>query len=458
MRRFAVRKFAHPQTGHATFPCKSRLWPLLFFILFAATSPYAARSHPSLGHFPQESTAKLGTLTITGSSRYTSDQLVPASGLHPGDTITKQTLQEAANRLAQLGYFANVSYRFASNGNLVDVTYSLKDALTVPVAFDNFPWFTDDEIRQAIRRDVPLFDGFAPITGTIPDDIAAAIQKLMLAHGIHAQILHQEALGAVSGSSEPLVFSAQGAFLSIGSLEFTDALATQDEGLRLRMSDIVGKPYSRFGVAVFNFEQVRPVYLAHGYLDVQFATPEVLFPGSPDQPPDKVVVRDIINPGKTYTWGGVTWHGHQALPSSELARFTPFAPGSLADGVKIQGAWEAIEKAYRHIGYLDIKVDPQQHLDNTSHAASYTVTVTEGIQYHMGELILSGMSLETERRVRTAWGIPKGDTFDEAYYDNFVRSAIGKAIADLPVHIDKMGTVLEKHPDSATVDVLIDFH
>jgi hypothetical protein len=458
MGRFAVRKFVNPQTGLLTSLCRSRLWHLLFLFLFVATSSYAARSRSRLGRSPQEDTGKLDTITITGSSRYTSDQIVPASGLHHGDTITKQTLQEAANRLAQLGYFTNVSYRFTSNGNLVDVTYSLQDAPTISIAFDNFPWFTDDEIRQSIRRDVPLFDGSAPTTGTIPDDIAAAIQKLMLAHGIHAQVLRQEALGGVTSSSEQLVFSAQGDSLPIASLEFTDPLATQDQGLRLRMSDIVGKPYSRFGVEVFNFEQVRPIYLAHGYLDVQFATPEARFPGPPNHPPDKVVVRDSINPGKTYTWSGVTWSGNQALPSTDLVRLTPFAPGSMADGVKIQGAWENVGKAYRHIGYLDVKVDAQQHLDNTSCAASYTITVSEGIKYHMGELILSGMSLESERRLRAGWGIPKGATFDEAYYDNFVSSDIKKAIAGLPVHVDKVGSALEKHPDTAAVDVLIDFH
>ncbi len=452
------RTVTFPHIGSIASGHRHGLLLILICSLSGAAGARAGSPHPGPAQSSQGPSAKLGAVTIHGSSRYTSIQILAITGLHSGETVTKESLQAAANRLAQVGYFSDVSYQFTSTGDRVDVTYSVKDAPALPVDYDNFPWFTDEEISQAIRTELPLFDGTSPLSGTVPEAIAAAIQKLLLAHGIHASVRHEENLGDIPGSSSQLVYSCSGASLPIASLEFTDPLATQDKSLQLRLRDLIGKPFSRSGVSVFNLEQVRPLYLSHGFLAVHFLPPEVRFSGNPGQPQEKVIVLDRIQTGSTYTWGGVVWSGNQALSASDLGRFTPFATGSVADGMKIQGAWQDASAGFAHIGYLDVKLNVQQRLDDTSRVASYFVAVTQGIQYHMGDLVLTGLSLESERRLRQAWSIPKGAIFDKSEYDSFILSGVGKALSGLPARLDHVGSVLDEHPESATVNVLMDFH
>src|SRR5271157_3847088 len=56
----------------------------------------------------------LKTVKITGTQRYTSDQVGVASGLKIGQAVTHDTLQAAADQLAQLGLFSKVDYRFTT--------------------------------------------------------------------------------------------------------------------------------------------------------------------------------------------------------------------------------------------------------------------------------------------------------------------------------------------------------
>ena len=113
--------------------------------------------------------------------------------------------------------------------------------------------------------------------------------------------------------------------------------------------------------------------------------------------------------------------------------------------------------AYGKLGYLDVKVDPAPAYDDSSARVSYNVTITEGPQYRMGQLILTGLSMEGERRIRNAWRIPAGDVFDKDVYEQFLSSGIAQAFIGLPVHYEKIGRFLQQDPKTGKVDVMIDF-
>jgi outer membrane protein assembly factor BamA len=100
---------------------------------------------------------------------------------------------------------------------------------------------------------------------------------------------------------------------------------------------------------------------------------------------------------------------------------------------------------------------PAPHFDEGANTVSYAVRITEGPQYHMGKLVLTGLSTEGEKRIRAAWKIPTGAVFSRAVYDEFISSGIREAFSGMPFHYEKIGRFLQEDPKSATVDVLIDF-
>jgi outer membrane protein insertion porin family len=396
--------------------------------------------------------SRLDAVAVKGSVRFQSEQIAPATGLHPGDPVTRDDIQKGADALAALGLFSNVQYRFTTTATSgVSVEYDVADAPAVPVLFDNFPWFSDDELIAAIKTSVHLFDGTVPDHGTIPDDVSSALSRHLVAHGISANVSHELVTLPASGR-QVLRFRAEGTAVNVQTVEFSDALAGSDHGIQDRIADLVGKPFSRSAVELFEFEQVRPVYLVHGFLRVEFGEPSVHVEGT-----SKVVVHAPIDPGPAFNWAGVIWSGNTAIPTSELDNIVELSPGASADGMKIQSTWENARKAYEHLGYLDVVLDRVPHFDDTAKHVSYEVKVTEGPQYRMGNLVLTGLSLEGERRIRAAWKIPAGAVFDNMAYEEFVESRIKQAFAGLPVHYEKIGRFVQKDPAGAKVDVMLDF-
>ena len=406
---------------------------------------------------PQSGSSTLSSVDLTGSARYRADEIVTASGLHPGTGITRDDLQTAADRLAKLGTFASVQYRYATAGAGVKVTFEVADAPEIPVAFDNIPWASEEELRAALKRSLPLFDGNAPEHGSLLEDISSVIQKLLEAHQVNARVSHTVSYVGATNQKVQL-FSAQGAELKIGAVEFPDALAKTDRGLQDRTLDLLGQPYSRNTIEVFELEQVRPIYLEHGFLQMKFGSLVTRFEGDANNgSAGKLVVTIPIEPGHPYSWNGITWKGNYSVPSETLDEFVKLQTGDVADGMKIQAGIEAARGLYAERGYLDAKIEVTPTFDDASKRATYAVTIDEGPQYHMGNLVLTGLSLDGEKRIRSAWQLGTGSVFDKNVYDQFVDTGIKRAFAGSAFHYDKIGRFLQQDPQQAKVDVMLDF-
>ncbi len=88
---------------------------------------------------PAPATAKVAEVTGEGSQKMNSAQISAASGLKPGDSVGKDELQATANRLAQLGIFGAVSYRYETESDGLHVHFEVKDGAAAPVALRQFP-------------------------------------------------------------------------------------------------------------------------------------------------------------------------------------------------------------------------------------------------------------------------------------------------------------------------------
>jgi len=432
-----------------TFPFM-RAFPLLF--IAALLLPPV-----SLGQAGTGDAAKLESVQVTGSARFRSEQVAAAIGLHPGAMVTRDDLQKAANDLAQLGVFSSVQYRYTSLDTGVRAEYQVKDLPGVLVSFDNFPWFSDDQLIAAIQKSGALFDGNAPTGGTVLDAISGALEKLIASRGVFSRVSHVMTTAALSGAQTEQ-FHVEQSDVKVAAVDFSDAVAQNDHAIHTRLTDVVGQPYSRALIDIFEVEQVRPVYLAHAFLHVRFVAPICRFPeGVTGAAAKNATVVVGIEPGPAFVWGGVSWSGNSAISTLDLQQFIPLHQGDAADGTKIEAGWESVRTAYRHLGYLDADVKPVGRLDDSTRQATYTGAISEGPRYRMGKLILTGLSVEGERRIRAAWKIAPGAVFDDDIFQEFLSHGITQAFAGLPVHYDKIGHFLQTNPATATVDVLMDF-
>jgi len=425
------------------------------FILFAAL---ALRAQAPPANSPPSST--IASIKVTGAQKFPAEQIIAASGLKSGDVVTAGQIQDATNRLAALGIFSAVNYRFTSKGDAINLEFQVREAPTYPILFDNFPWLTSAEIGEAIRNQVGLFTGEAPGDGTMIDQMTAVIDNLLASKNIKGNVAHQLVAAAVGDGME-MQFRVEGLQLRVQSLQFGDSIATNSERLKDRVPDIKGQPYSLFAVDIFDNEQVRPLYAAKGFLRAQMGPPQARpIPDLNDPKETAVEVTIPINPGPVYSWKGVSWQGNTAVQSANLDAAVDLKPGDVADGMKIETLWQKIESYYGQRGYLDMKLKPEPQFDDAAHQISYRAGISEGPQYRMGEMIVTGLSVEAEKRLRQAWQIAPGQVFDDGYYETHLK-ILSKPSRDifgeLPVHYNEFGHLLRPNTSSRTVDVLLDF-
>ena len=424
---------------------------LFFTTLSVQAQAPAANSTPS---------SSIASIKITGAQKFPTDQVVAASGLKIGDVVTAAQIQDATNRLSALGIFSSVSYRYTAKGAAINLEFQVQEAAAYPISFDNFPWFTSAEIGEAIRAQVGLFTGEAPEGGTIIDQMEAVIENMLASKNIKGNVTHQLVAAAV-GQGMEMQFHVEGVPLQVQSVQFDDPIAKSSERLKDRVSDIKGQPYSLFAVELFENEQVRPLYASKGFLRAQIGPPQTrLIPDINDPKISAVELSIPINPGAAYSWKGVSWQGNVAVLSPSLDQAILLKPGDVADGMKIEDQWQKIEAEYGRRGYLDMKLTPEPQFDDANQQISYRVSISEGPQYRMGDMVITGLSLDAEKRLRQAWQIAPGQIFDDGYYELHVK-LLAKPnrdiFGDLPVHYNEFGHLLRPNTDRHTVDVLLDF-
>ncbi|MGB6431142.1 MAG: POTRA domain-containing protein [Candidatus Acidiferrales bacterium] len=425
----------------------------------------AAMAGPLLPQAPAqqstpEATAKLTAITVTGTKRYPSDQIAAVSGLTIGQQVGRDDMQAAADKLAELGAFSQVNYRFKSSPAGVALEFVVVDAPTVPVEFDNIPWFTDDELTAALKSAVGLFDGTAPQDGTILDQMTAALEALLPSRGVHA-VVDRDLIQDPLSDGKMIEFHVEGDSVNVASIQFGDPAASADVHVHQSLADIIGKPYSRMTIELFELEQVRPVYLSTGHLRVQFAAPVVKFQGDPNGPsPAQVTVTLPIDPGAVYRWGGAQWSGNTVMDAAALNAMISLKPSDIADGMQIAAGWDKVEQAYGRQGRLDAKVTPQEAIDDASAVVTYKVAIDEGPLYRMGDLVITGLSLDGESRVRAAFHLSPAQIFDSVYVDQFIaelQKPTPEIFGDLPVHYSECGHWVRPNTSTHMADVLLDF-
>lgn len=425
-------------------------------LLLTAGAPLAHAQAPAI----PAASSLIGEIHATGSQHYTSAQIVAASGLKPGDRITRDDLQHASEQLAEIGVFSKVNFSYTLKADKVALEFQIEDAPTFPVSYDNFPWFADEEITSAVHDVEPLFDGTAPGDGAMVTAITDVISKLLAGHKIPGAVDHQ-VIGEPFADGMMVQFYLQGPELTVTAVDYGDDLAASSEKLKGLGTVLVGKPYSRFAIDLFESEQVLPLYYSTGHLEVKFGNPQVRFTGNPNLPlPANAQLVLPIAPGPVFHLTTVNWTGATILSESALNGGFGMASGDLADGMLLQAGWQRVEDEYKHRGYLDVKLDPEPHFDDAAGVASYRVAVTEGAQYHMGELVITGLSQDSERALRNFWRIAPGAIFDGQYSD-VVLALLEKPNVEIfgtiPLHYAEFGHWLRTNPDTRVVDVLLDF-
>jgi len=417
-----------------------------------------------LGLAQQPTGAKLAKVEFEGRKHLSQEQLLLVSGLEIGQPITVAALDAAAQRLADSGLLKKLSYRFHTVKSEATVTFLIVEAagLKHPAIFDNFIWFTEDELANAVRHEVPSFDGTVLDDGNMTDNVAHALQLLLAAHKIEGKVEYLPAADQ-SGNLGAHVFEVRGIKMPICSLHFTGAQNIAEERLLKRSRELLAAPYSRQFIKEFVTNNLVPLYREVGQLRATFAQ-SVAEPQTTETCKDGADVTIPVDEGIIYSWANSEWSGHRSFDAKELDKALQMEPGEVANGIKFDKGLEAVRQLYGRKGYLTASLKPIAVFDDQARKVEFRIDVKEGPQYRMGNIIVKGLPDNQTNYLRGKWEILKNDVYDAGYYQDFLKSTFREILRTIVEERQAQGkprpevsTNQQLNRATLTVDVTFEF-
>jgi outer membrane protein assembly factor BamA len=423
----------------------------LFFFALAFVALFCSTA------WAQQAT-RLERIEFVGLKKLTSDQVIALSGLTIGQQVNQEIFDAAAAKLLQTGLFRRLSYRVHGTKDRSTITFEVQEsAVNLPVVFENFVWFTDDEIAAAIKREIPVYNGTAPANGDTADKIVDILQRLLSSRNINGRV---EYLPSVSKEKQELLYTVKGARVTVCSLHFPGASAVSEAELVNASRELLNTEYSRKDTATFAPIKLMPLYRRIGHLRAEFQTPTVVLENS-SRCAGGVAVTIPVEEGRAYRWLKSVWDGNDKLSVEELATALGMNPGDLADGLKIDSGLKNVAKAYSRKGYLSATVNESIEYDDNSSTVTYRFNVSEGLRYFMGNLIVNGLTPADVEQLKAKWTLGNNAVFDESYVEEFRKAGLREFITGLVQRSRgaRVRVEVETRPNAQnqTVDVLFNF-
>lgn len=387
-----------------------------------ATCLFAIAACAQTAHKPpaKDTDRKLVSIHVTGTQRYTQDEIITATGLKLGAPATEDDFRKVTHDLGETGLFTDISFSYAytPTGTKLDLQLTDNDKL-IPARFDNIVWFSDEALMARIRQSVPLFKGEVPVGGDLSDQVSDVLQAILLQHSLDARADYVRENEGQDGPIRAVTFRATGLNIRIRNVSFPGASPEDEAALLAAASKLQNAEYLRSRLALYVKSNLLPVYLERGFLKAAFAQARTQVA---QEDPDAIQV-DValpVVPGPQYKVSDCSWLGSSAFPATKLQALVHLSAGQPANTVQLTADLEKIDKLYGTRGYMTAEVKPEPTYDDATATVAYKFQVKEGDLFHLGDLEFQGVDSKTADRLREAWNLHQSDPYDTSYARRFV--------------------------------------
>jgi outer membrane protein insertion porin family len=358
--------------------------------------------------------------------------VIAAAGLHLGEEVSEDNFKAATSKLGETGLFTNIAYAYSYSpaGTKLDLELS-DNAELVPIRFENFVWYSDQELSDKLRTQLGLFEGRVPVSGSMIDQIAGVLSGLLTPRNpkLHATYL-RSAPSPDAPKIDSVVFSATGVPIQVRKLVFVGASSALTAPLAEVAKKIEGGDYLRSKLKLFAGMDARSVYLQHGYLKADFgdAQPELV-----SEAEDKIVVdaKMPVTEGLQYKLAAIQWAGDGSFPAGKVQPLIHLSPGQPVNAIQMDADLAGVRKLYATQGYMQARITPEPEFNDAESSVAYKLVVQQGDQYHLGEVDFQGVDDKVKARLREDWRLREGEPFDASYGERFIK----ESWRDLPAGI-----------------------
>lgn len=369
----------------------------------------------------------LHSLTVKGNSRYSSDEILKASGLHIGQKVSSAVLEDARQKIQATELFNGVAFNFRFSGSVppdYDVVYDVQENDQVfPMRFERLN-VQPDAIRDYLKSHVEFYSDRIPGTAAVLNRYIAAVQDFV------RQSQPNMKVQALVSNDDPaqlaVLFTPNVPAPTISQVEVSGNQAV-DTGTILRAVNQVGigVPLSDVRIKMILDGTIRPLYAARGYAAVSFPKVESV----PAKTNQGVVLHIQIQDGPVFKFGAIHFHGN-GLDQDEIRSAIPFKPGQTFNGDQVDSFRVEMMHKLRRKGLLDASVTTEAQTDQSKRSVDVTYNLVPGEVYTFAQLDVKGLDATSEPVIEKLWGEKPGKPFNPDYPDFFLKKVEEQQIFD----------------------------
>lgn len=361
------------------------------------------------------------------------------------------------NKFARLMILVLCGMMFS--GSLSSQTAKDTPPTRYPYLFSNFVWWSDTELRAALRRHLPSLGD--DLSTRFADEVKVrdVLLGLLREKGIHASIMiDNPPLNNLSAQRAPgapppsIIFSiVDPPRILIENLALENPPDESTGLFNETARNIKGKPYEANSLWIYE-SRINEILQRLGYLStsVSFQT------GQPKQKGDDYLIplTAVFGSGPQYHIASMTIDGGPLLQGKDLSSYVSVKSGDIANSRAFSRLINSMRSLYWQAGYPDAEFNANPTLDSSHALVSYRIEVVSGPLYHLRNLKLVNLDATQEKQVRDTLGIKSGDDYN-ALAVTQLSQKLGQTESDLK----GLGFSYEAKEDKSThvVDLTLNF-
>lgn len=366
------------------------------------------------------------SIHFEGSPGLDTAELLRLSGWHEGVPITKAEIEAGMQKLADSGAFTGLSYVVNGTALTVKLT-SAAGSQALPVRFGNLVWWEPDELTHLLEARVPLFRGDLPLTGTLTDQVEAALLDLLRDKGIaDAKVTFELSTSRPGGPIDAIALSITSPEVLVGETRFNGAIPSVQPKLTSFGHKLSGQDFDRLSTTQTLHQTSAEIFEDAGYLD--FSNDPPVF-AAPRKDLDHFVVDEEVtfHPGELYRIGSIDLQPAAPLSTADLSKALNVKTGDVASAVQLRLAENYLARPYTDRAFLMAHARADVHKDPSTHTVACTFTIAPGEQFRLGSVNMTALPPAAQSQLAALWHPAPGTLMDRS-----VQTALFNALHQLP--------------------------
>lgn len=340
--------------------------------------------------------ARIGAVTVTGSSGFTPDEIRGISKLHPGDRVTAAHLTRALQRLRKryqkqerLEAQVTLTQRtYHPETNLLDYTFEINRGPVVDVKVEGA------KLRRGlVKRFVPVFEESA-VDEDLLNEGSRNIRDYFQTKGyFDVKVTYEQREDGTDRRT--VVFTADRnerhklADLTIQGNHYFRREDLREQMLMQPAGGLLLHGLFSQSILTHDVQAIENLYRANGFLQVK-VTPEVQ---DNFGKAGHIRVNITITEGPQTTVGKLVIQGNDALPEGQVRGLISASEGQPYSDSMVIADQSVILDGYYNLGFPKVKFEytSQPEADNPN-KVDITYKITEGPQVFVDKVLISGLN------------------------------------------------------------------